>query len=357
MANDRFIFKNSYLFWLCAVVAVCFVFSKIHSVLLPFYIAFIVVMLFNGIVNRCEKKLHLPRAVTSGIITAIVCFFLLYLCFLLTQFSFNKATSSVDTIKTNHDFITTFANNIVNKASAIFDKYEIDNTFNLLAGQFSKSFMLYVKSAMFHIFGYFSNIISTICLLALTPIVIFMSLKDMPKIKQAFFLLLPIRMQKEMKRLFYNIHDNVFNYLEGQSIAAIVLFVCYSVILFFLGVEHFLLFGIVIGFSSFIPYVGFYSATAMTLFSVYNQTHNMKQVVIVFIATMVMQIVDSGFITPKIVGNKLGVHPLAVIFGVLVSVPLFGIIGMLLSLPIIAISSVVIRYFVGKYKSSDIYNK
>ena len=357
MANDRFIFKNSYLFWLCAFVVICFIFSKIHSVLLPFYIAFVVVMLFNGIVNRCEKNLHVPRALTSGVITIIVCFFLLYLLFILTQFSFNKATSSVVTIKTKQDFITTVVNDLVNKASALFDKYEINDTFNLLAGQFSKSFMLYIKSAMFHIFSYFSNIISIICLLALTPIVVFMSLKDMPKIKKAFFLLLPMRLQKEIKRLFYNIHDNVFNYLEGQSIAAIVLSVCYAVILFCLGIEHFLLFGIVIGFSSFIPYVGFYSATAVTLFSVYHQTNNFRQVVIVFIATMVMQIIDSGMITPKIVGNKLGVHPLAVIFGVLVSIPLFGVIGMLLSLPIIAISSVIIRYLLEKYKSSDLYNK
>jgi len=69
-----------------------------------------------------------------------------------------------------------------------------------------------------------------------------------------------------------------------------------------------------------------------------------------------MQIIDSGFITPRIVGNKLGVHPLAVIFGVLVAVPLFGIFGVLLALPIIGVLNVIGKFFVKKYKNSSYYN-
>ena len=70
---------------------------------------------------------------------------------------------------------------------------------------------------------------------------------------------------------------------------------------------------------------------------------------------LVMQIIDSGFITPKIVGNKLGVHPLFVIFGVLVSMPLFGFFGVLLALPTIGIVGVIARFFVKKYKNSSYY--
>ena len=69
------------------------------------------------------------------------------------------------------------------------------------------------------------------------------------------------------------------------------------------------------------------------------------------------QIVDNGFITPKIVGDRLKVHPLWVIFGVLISVPLFGIVGVLLALPMIGVVSVLIRFAIKKYKSSTYYNK
>ena len=70
---------------------------------------------------------------------------------------------------------------------------------------------------------------------------------------------------------------------------------------------------------------------------------------------LTMQIVDSGFITPKIVGSKLGVHPLFVIFGVLVSMPLFGLFGVLLALPLIGVINVIAKFIVKKYKNSSYY--
>ena len=67
------------------------------------------------------------------------------------------------------------------------------------------------------------------------------------------------------------------------------------------------------------------------------------------------QILDSGFITPKLVGDKLGVHPLWIIFGVLVSVPLFGVFGILLALPMVGLASVLIKFCVREYKTSSYY--
>jgi predicted PurR-regulated permease PerM len=83
--------------------------------------------------------------------------------------------------------------------------------------------------------------------------------------------------------------------------------------------------------------------------------HDIKKVIIAFIVLLSGQIVDGGFITPKIVGSRLGVHPLWVIFGVLISVPLFGIFGILLALPMVGIFNVLIKYMFEKYRHSDVY--
>ena len=113
--------------------------------------------------------------------------------------------------------------------------------------------------------------------------------------------------------------------------------------------------GFIIGFSAFVPYVGFYTAVCITLFSIYGQFHSVSTVAITFALLLGGQILDSGFITPKLVGDKLGVHPLWIIFGVLVSVPLFGLIGILFALPLVGVCSVIVRFCLREYKTSSYY--
>ena len=184
----------------------------------------------------------------------------------------------------------------------------------------------------------------------------FMMLKDFSIICKKICFLIPKKFQSETKQVFAEIHESVFKYLEGQTLTAIVLSFCYSLILFPIGLNHFIILGVLIGFSSFIPYVGFYSAVTTTLFSVYHQFYDIKRTIITLIMLLTMQIIDCGFITPKIVGNRLGVHPLFVIFGVLVSIPLFGIIGIIFALPIVGIANVVAKHVITKYKNSTYYN-
>jgi predicted PurR-regulated permease PerM len=216
----------------------------------------------------------------------------------------------------------------------------------------SKHISYIVASAI----NYGANIVNIIFLFVLAPITTFMMLKDHNLIYEKIRSLLPKKIEKEITELFTNIHESVFKYIEGQTITAVILSVCYSTILFFIGLEHFIVLGVLIGFSSFVPYIGFYSATIITLFSVYNQFYNFKQMLITIILLLIMQIIDCSFITPKIVGNKLGVHPLFIIFGVLASVPLFGFIGIILALPIVGIVGVLVKFLIKKYKNSSYYN-
>ena len=351
-ASEKFFLKKKYLFWGVAIALLVLFLYKIRSVLLPFYLATFVVILFNGVVKFFNKKLHIPRAITSAIITILFCSFCVYFVYALFSLSFTKASTSVSNIKNNTDLI----NNITVYIGSWLKKFDIENTFNIIAGQFSESVVAYAKSLVSYILSYSSDIASTICLLVLSPIVMFMMLKDMPLIGKKFYDLLPKGIKKETKGLLNDIYESVFKYLEGQTTTAIVLSSLYALLLVFVDVEHFLILGIIIGFASFVPYIGFYSATAITLFSVYNQFHDLKRIIIVFVFMMIMQVIDSGFITPRIVGNKLGVHPLAVIFGVLVAVPLFGIFGVLLALPIIGVLNVIGKFVIKKYKASSYYN-
>lgn len=344
--------KKNYLFWFIILGIFLFIFLKIKHILLPFYIAIFVTVLFGGFVEKCNKKFHMPKAFMSGIITFLFYFFVISCLYALFSVSFTKASTSVTNIKTNEN-LTTIASAFIDET---LKKFDIENTFNLLAGQFSDIIAKYVLSIVSHVVDYGANIINISFLCILAPIATFMMLKDYNLICEKIYFLLPKKIQQEAKILFNEIHDSVFKYIEAQTITAIVLSFCYSGILFPIGLEHFIILGILIGFSSFVPYIGFYSAATITLVTVYNQFYNIKQVIITLILLIIMQIIDCGFITPKIVGKKLGVHPLFIIFGVLASVPIFGFIGIILALPIIGVVSVVVKFLIKKYKNSDYYN-
>ena len=353
-AEDKFVIKKRYLFWLSAFIGLCYLFIQIKSVLLPFVISFIIVVFFNGIVNKLEK-IKVPRALSAGIITLLIFSFIVYILTAGGLFTYSKATSGIKFENFN------YFSNIVSKAISDVNAFLLSNgiktDLNVLANELSGELTFSIKKFVSGLFSNGKSMISTLVLCALTPIITFMMLKDAKKIKIKFFGLLPKSIKKDTQQLAKEMQDSVFRFIEGQTMAAIVLSIMYSCILFPIGLEHFIMLGVIIGFSSFIPYIGFYVAVFITLFSTQHQFHSINTTIIVLCLLLAGQIVDSGLITPKIVGDRLKVHPLWVIFGVIVSVPLFGVVGVLLALPMIGVISVFIRFAIKKYKSSTYYNK
>ncbi len=360
--DEKFFLTKKHVFWSLILAGSFFIYYKIHGVLLPFYIAFFTTILFSSVIDFFEKKFHMSRTCVAGIITISVCAFLAYIVSLMFQLAFSRVTTfSTNIMASNISQNVSEGTDIIDGAtvylSKFLDKYNIHEVFNTIAKHFADTVVGYAKHVVRNILSYSSNLFSATCLLALTPIVMFMMLKDIPIIKRRFYALLPTKIKKETQHLFNEMHESVFKYIEGQALASIILSVLYALVLLPIGANHFILLGLIIGFSSFVPYVGFYLATAITLFSVYTQFYDIKKTVIVLIVMLALQIVDSGFITPKIVGNKLGIHPLAIIFGVLVSVPLFGIFGILLALPLVGIANVIISFLIKKYKNSLYYSE
>ncbi len=352
LADERFYLKKKHIFWAASIVAFLFIFHQISAALLPFYIAFFEVVLFNGVVNIFERKFHIHRAITAGVITFGFCAMIIATFVTIIPFLYGKGVSVFN--------YTTSSSSLDKLRLLLNDKFSsdtINNIFEWIIANISDNLVEFAKRNLMETFRSTAKLATIIGMAALSPIVSFMALKDMPKIKKHFFNTLPLSVQKDAKKLSSRMYESVFKFMEGQTMAAMILSLMYAVMLFPIGVEHFFILGVVIGFSSFVPYIGFYSATAITICSVYSQMHDVKKTIITLAVLLGGQIIDSGFITPKIVGNRLGVHPLWVIFGVLVSVPLFGIFGILLALPMVGICNVVIQYAMEKYKRSEYYKQ
>jgi predicted PurR-regulated permease PerM len=191
--------------------------------------------------------------------------------------------------------------------------------------------------------------------LVITPLILYYLLFDSKKIFRQLCRLVPRRQRGRVRRLAHDMDQMLAQYLRGQWRVIGVLVVYYSVCLMLAGFEIALPVGIFTGVAVLIPYLGYFVGLTLALMAALLQFGNWYGVGAVALIYGVGQILESYFLTPRLIGERIGLHPLAVIFALLVFGYLFGFIGVLLALPLSAIMVTVLREIYRQYLSSALY--
>lgn len=192
--------------------------------------------------------------------------------------------------------------------------------------------------------------------LLLIPVVAFYLMRDWDLLMAKLRNLLPRRRETLVVSLAGECHEVLAAFLRGQLLVMLALGVIYSAGLMMVGLELGLLIGVLAGLASIVPYmgfaVGFGAAVAACLFQFGVDPYPLLGVGAVF---MVGQMLESMLLTPLLVGDRIGLHPVAVIFAILAGGQLFGFTGVLLALPVAAVIMVLVRHAHDFYKLSDLY--
>jgi predicted PurR-regulated permease PerM len=122
-----------------------------------------------------------------------------------------------------------------------------------------------------------------------------------------------------------------------------------------LGIKLALLIGFIAGLVSFVPYLGLILGVLMASVAAVLQFQSATPLLGVALVFVVGQVAESVYLTPKWVGEQIGMHPVAVIFAIMAGGQLFGFFGVLVALPVAAVAMVWLRYVVARYKSSTLY--
>ncbi len=180
--------------------------------------------------------------------------------------------------------------------------------------------------------------------LAISPILAFYLLHDWYEIKEQGLLLLPGRWRTEVVLVFKDVDKVLSGVIRGQILVAVIVGILVTVGLYYMNVSFALLIGILAGMLDFIPYFGAFigAAPAVTLALLQSPWLAIK----VGVLFLVIHQLEGTIIHPKILGESVGLHPLAVIFYVFVGGELGGFAGMLLGVPLAAIAKVFLRHFV-----------
>jgi len=191
--------------------------------------------------------------------------------------------------------------------------------------------------------------------LMLIPVLTFYLLRDWDDLVARIHEMLPRPIEATVARLARESDQVLGAFLRGQLSVMLALGVIYSVGLSLIGLDFALLIGMLAGLLSFVPYMGFVVGLLSAGFAVLMQTHEVLQLVPVLIVFGVGQLIEGMVLTPWLVGDRIGLHPVAVIFAVLAGGQLFGFIGVLLALPVAAVLAVVVRHAHERYRTSNLY--
>ncbi|AXI84054.1 AI-2E family transporter [Xylella taiwanensis] len=211
------------------------------------------------------------------------------------------------------------------------------------------------------LFGYVSRsgfvMVTWVINLVLLPILSFYFLRDWDKWVERVATAIPRPYTGTVSRLVTEVNEVLGAFIRGQFLVMLALGVIYAVGLSLVGLKLGLLIGLIAGLISFIPYLGAITGVVLALIAVIVQVHglDLKLLVLVGGVFVVGQLLESYVLTPRIVGDKIGLHPVAVIFSVMAGGQLFGFVGMLLALPVSAVVNVLLRYAHERYIQGEFY--
>jgi len=189
----------------------------------------------------------------------------------------------------------------------------------------------------------------------LVPVVLFYLLSDWPQLLQRAWDIVPPRLRGPMASFLGECDVMLGQYLRGQVLVMLALAVFYSVGLAIAGFDLALPVGIFTGLAVFIPYVGFGIGLALALLAGALQFANLYGVLAVAAVYGLGQLIESFALTPRLVGERIGLSPLMVIFALLAFGHLFGFVGVLIALPVSAVGVVAARRLRATYLDSRLF--
>jgi len=341
-------------FWGAAFALFVGVILLLGEVLLPFVLGLILAYFLDPLVTGLEKK-GLSRDVATGLIAVI--FTLLGTLFILIigPLLFNQLSELAAQMPTYfrqlQEIFITGSESLFGK---IFPGSELgaEEAVQSMAKESARHLTGLLKSVWTSgkaVFGFLS-------LLLITPVVTFFLLKDWAHLIGKIDGWLPRDHAPIIRLLVKRINRSIAGFIRGQVTISIFVGIFYSIALTMLGLKYGLLIGLSAGVLNIVPFlgslVGFLISGTMAVVQYWPEWQPILYVLGVFAFG---QLVDTNYLTPKIIGDKIKLHPVWLIFALIVSGYLFGVLGMLIAIPLAAAIGVLVRYGLERYLDSELY--
>jgi predicted PurR-regulated permease PerM len=325
----------------------------INKILLPFVVAFIVAYFLNPPANYLEKFLR-SRALATISICAIFFTIVAGICITLLPLLYKQMLHLLEIlpgyVKTlSENYLPTLQNNI-----SRFSPEAASEVQSAIGGSSTK-ILGFISNFAIEMWSSGFAVLNIISLLVLTPIVTFYILRDWNRLLKKISSWLPPLHAEVIREQCRLIDQTLAGYIRGQTNVCLLLGVFYGAALSLVGLKFGFLIGLLSGLFSFVPFVGVLVGFVIAMILGFVQFGDADHLLMIAGVFAVGQFLEGNFITPKLIGDRVGLHPVWVIFGMLSGAALFGVVGILLAVPITAVLGVLLRFLVARYLESSLY--
>ncbi len=341
-------------FWLTIGILFFVFLYLIRSILLPFILGALIAYFLDPAADRLEK-LKFSRNLATVTITLSFFTVLVVLSLLI--------------IPTIASQLSGLIADMPGYFTSLEGKYEQE--ISAWMGTLPESYMESIKNSISNFSGFMIKFvgdmaggifqsgmaaINILSLVLITPVVAFYLLRDWDIITFKIYNLLPRKHEKIIRQQLSLIDDTLAGFIRGQINVCMLLGAFYAIGLSIVGLKFGILIGIGTGLLVILPYVGLIFGMLVGLTIAFFQFGTWDGVLQVLAVFVIGQVIEGNFVTPKLVGEKVGLHPVWVIFGLLAGAALFGFAGVLIAVPVTAVIGVLIRFTIANYLKSDYYN-
>jgi len=335
--------------WTVAAVVTGIVLWRLGTTLLPFVLGAAVAYFLDPVADRLER-LGLSRVLSVVLITlgAVVLFALAMLLVIPTLV--DQGVSLVNAlpgyVEKLHDFLATRFPDQLQEGSTL--QTSLQSFGEMLKSKGGELVNTALTSAM--------SVVSVLTLVIIVPVVAFYMLIDWDRMVAAVDELLPRDHAPTIRHLAGEIDRTMSGFLRGQGTVCLILGAFYAVGLMLAGLNFGMIIGVVAGFISFIPYIGTLVGGALAIGVAVVQFWGDPTMIAIVAAIFIGgHLVEGNYLSPKLVGGSVGLHPVWLLLAMSVFATLFGFIGLLVAVPVSAMIGVLVRFAVEEYMDGRLY--
>lgn len=347
----------NFVLWAAIITLIIVFLRAVEPILLPFVLGMMVAYLMDPVACRIQR-LGLSRSAATAVITFTLFAMLAGLLIWLSPIVYKQVSTMLSRAPAQ---IRMLERNLHDRASPLLQSLN-----NITGGEAPEAIpsdsseivhraIEGAGTMMSRVFSSGAAFINVVALLLITPIVCFYLIRDWPSMVRKTDELLPRAFAPTIRAQLYLINRTLAAYLRGQLVVMLLMSAFYVIGLSLTGIDFALALGILAGCIVIIPYIGSIISVGLGLLVAHSQFGISVDFWSVCVVYGIGQVLESQILTPKIIGDRVGLHPLWMLFGMLAGAVLLGLVGVLLAVPLTAVIGVLVKFAITRYLESGLY--
>lgn len=322
--------------------------SLLSEIILILFYSIIFSYVLNPVINYLERK-GIKRALAILIIYLTIIIIIVFIIMAILP-------KLVDEFENLIDIIPIYIDGIYKVFSELYLKYTskietLPKEFNKITNIFSQNLNKIENCILSLLQENTENIMKKMMnslKLFLVPIISFYLIKDKEYFKNLISNIIPLKYKEDLLKLSKEIDLSLLNFIKCQIITSVIVGILSIIALLLLNIRFSILIGITISLFEIIPYFGPFVGIVLTI--IFGLTESLSKAFWGVIALLTIQQIENNIISPKIVGQSVGLHPLIVIIAVIIGGGYFGVLGMILAIPLASISKILFLFFIDRIR-------